>query len=1183
MDNNKMAFSEQQKTGEINSKGYWQTRFASGDWDKYDGDKQTAFFVQTAINAFPEWIKKELLENELTISDLGCAEGSGTALLAYNFPLCQVVGYDFSEAAVDLATKRHPNCQFVVGDITKEIKQADIVFCSNVIEHMQEPGKIMDSLLNATIRHAIIVLPFRDKLGHKEHFRSFDEHFFPLKTSKHYLSYFKIIDCSRDQSPYWPGEQIIAIYSDDEKYPQSKMHLSDHFINNEYAAAKARSLELQEQLNREGAKNSELQEQLHCEESKSSKLQDRLSIEETKGIELQGLLSAEEAKGIELQGQLSVEKTKSVELQEKLGREEAKSSELQEQLSREEAKGLALQDKLSREEAKGSALQEQLSCEEAKSSELQEKLNREEAKSSELQEKLNNNQALVRDLYKHSQDLDNTAKAELDSRMTLIKSSLDDVSHALSSATALLPSRSAKLSHFASRWRNQRKSDNKDERKAFWKWFRTRFVHKTMDTNHAYNPLYQIINPLKHSEEVLADYIRFAENTHVESIQAPAVSPCSTDISSSKISDTAETKGSERLTATRRDIIQCKDIENPYKKYDVIIFSVIDYDFRYQRPQQIADHFVREGHRVYYINANFSHEGMMKIHDRGGLRIVTIPNAHHNAVYSTDFTDDGVKLNEVLDKLVIQEGIRDGLLIADYPTWVSGMLYLKEKYGFVMATDYMDDYTGFLDTTESFVESACITLLENSDVVVASSSYLERAARRYNNNVIVVRNGTEFEHFHQSFGKKDGKQTIGYYGAIAHWFDLDKIKYLSERFPNVDIILIGDVTAGEKELRKLPNIKLLGEKAYKDLPELIVPFDVCLIPFDASTNLIQATNPVKFYEYLSAGKKIVATEIPELEPFRDKYVYLANDNKTFGDYVELCLKGEDLLASPEECARFAKENDWSERVKQFNIAVQEVFPKISIIVLCFNQLEYTQECVESILRNTAYPNYELILVDNHSTDQTADYLKGLDDPRIKIVLNETNRGFAGGNNDGIRVSDGDYIVLLNNDTVVTRGWLTNMVKKYREKHVGVVGPVTNSIGNEAMINLGYYKDIKKMPALAYDYTARHMGENYPNSGTLAMFCFMISRKVFEDVGELDENYGIGMFEDDDYCMAVRKAGYKVILAEDVFIHHYGNVSFKKLTDEKYRSIFEKNQSYYNTKWNTKWTMHHYRPGVKPEL
>lgn len=96
-------------------------------------------------------------------------------------------------------------------------------------------------------------------------------------------------------------------------------------------------------------------------------------------------------------------------------------------------------------------------------------------------------------------------------------------------------------------------------------------------------------------------------------------------------------------------------------------------------------------------------------------------------------------------------------------------------------------------------------------------------------------------------------------------------------------------------MKQCSNIKLIGEKPYGELPKYLAEFDVCLIPFDTSTDLIKATNPVKFYEYLSAGKKIVATEIPELMPYRDEYVYMSNDNEKFAAYVQKCLLNEDDL------------------------------------------------------------------------------------------------------------------------------------------------------------------------------------------------------------------------------------------------------------------------------------------------
>jgi len=87
------------------------------------------------------------------------------------------------------------------------------------------------------------------------------------------------------------------------------------------------------------------------------------------------------------------------------------------------------------------------------------------------------------------------------------------------------------------------------------------------------------------------------------------------------------------------------------------------------------------------------------------------------------------------------------------------------------------------------------------------------------------------------------------------------------------------------------------------------------------------------------------------------------------------------------------------------------------------------------------------------------------------------------------------------------------------------------------------------------------------------------KDVFEKVGELDEQFGIGMFEDDDYSIRVREAGYRVRLAEDLFIHHWGGASFKKLKEESYRNLFEENRNKFEAKWGRKWQPHKYRPGV----
>jgi len=724
-----------------------------------------------------------------------------------------------------------------------------------------------------------------------------------------------------------------------------------------------------------------------------------------------------------------------------------------------------------------------------------------------------------------------------------------------------------------SRYRAQYQQGGREERRAFRQWLWAHIKGKPVAWDTQYNPLYQLITPIEQICDLSYGISGYAaDNQSLPArayMQTGAVHAPATKLNNQAVP-----------TAQPRYTYNAPFLKEKYQKYDVIVFAVIDYNFRYQRPQQIADHFVREGHRVFYVNANFTKNNSLRMEQKGNLYTVQLSSRANNSIYSLNEAEDVDEIYRQLETLMVEQGIRDAVMISDYPTWVSPVQMLKQKFGFTLVTDYMDDFTGFQATCEPFVKNDCIQLLHLSDMVVASSQYLVDAASLYNKNVFAIRNGTEYEHFHSVFGQKQNRKRkiIGYYGAIAEWFDFGKIEYLAKRFTDCDIVLIGDVTNEKVKACTLPNVKKLGEIPYNELPAHLATFDVCLIPFDTTTDLIKATNPVKFYEYLSAGKKIVATEIPELEPFRDQYVYLANDEKKFGDYVELCLNGKDTLAGPEECCTFAAANDWSQRVQAFEQVVNDSFPRVSIIVLCYNQLNYTIQCVQSILDQTAYPNFELILVDNNSTDSTAKYLQAMEgkDPRVKIVLNKTNRGFAGGNNDGIDISTGEYIILLNNDTLVTRGWITSMVKHCRkDARVGIVGAVTNSIGNEAQISVEY-EDVEDMPAFAYGYTARHMNETYPHDGVLAMFCVMFPHKLVDKIGKLDENYGIGMFEDDDYSVAAERAGYELILPEDVFIHHFGSVSFKKLQDETHRKLFEKNKAYFEKKWNTAWKIHHYR-------
>ncbi|MCL4562636.1 MAG: glycosyltransferase [Chloroflexi bacterium] len=255
--------------------------------------------------------------------------------------------------------------------------------------------------------------------------------------------------------------------------------------------------------------------------------------------------------------------------------------------------------------------------------------------------------------------------------------------------------------------------------------------------------------------------------------------------------------------------------------------------------------------------------------------------------------------------------------------------------------------------------------------------------------------------------------------------------------------------------------------------------------------------------------------------------------------------------------------------------------KASIIVLTYNGISYTRQCLRSVLKKTAGDGYEIIVVDNGSSDGTLEYLQKLKKQydNVCIILNDRNEGFARANNQGATAAQGEYLVFLNNDTIVTRGWLDGLFCHLEDPTIGMVGPVTNSASNEAGIAVDY-RDPAGVDAFAEAYTRSHAGQAFEIS-MLALFCAAMRRETFERVGPLDERFGIGMFEDDDYALRLRQAGLKLLCAEDVFVHHYGGGSFSKLDLQSYWTLFRANLGKFEAKWKIAWQPHHARIELLP--
>lgn len=235
----------------------------------------------------------------------------------------------------------------------------------------------------------------------------------------------------------------------------------------------------------------------------------------------------------------------------------------------------------------------------------------------------------------------------------------------------------------------------------------------------------------------------------------------------------------------------------------------------------------------------------------------------------------------------------------------------------------------------------------------------------------------------------------------------------------------------------------------------------------------------------------------------------------------------------------------------------------SIVIATFNQLVYTCQCLESIRLRTDEP-YELIVVDNGSTDGTVEYLEACGD--VRVIRNAENRGFPAAANQGIQASRGRQVLLLNNDVIVTTGWLCRLLAAmHRDSQIGLVGPCSNCVGSSEQRIQVTYDGLAALDAFALEWGRQNHGQTLATNRLIG-FCLLIRRELIDRIGLLDERFGIGNFEDDDYCRRALQRGYRAVVARDAFIHHFGNRTFKA-SGVDLQALLRKNRAIYREKWN----------------
>jgi glycosyltransferase involved in cell wall biosynthesis len=390
----------------------------------------------------------------------------------------------------------------------------------------------------------------------------------------------------------------------------------------------------------------------------------------------------------------------------------------------------------------------------------------------------------------------------------------------------------------------------------------------------------------------------------------------------------------------------------------ILYLSVIDWDFIYQRPQQIAARLAQRGLKVVYVDSTSttptlrtrltenasSYKISVGLDFPWAIRRHRWEDGHPKIRVVRPVTGErqqwsvprlarvgGMDLSSTQTALrAVMRGLGMGtpVIWTNFPYWLPVIKALPHSK---IAYDCLDNYEHFKGTHDAAVYEQ--ELLDVADVVFGVSNGLVERCRQRNPNTLLVPNGADVQHFATTLNPETliaedianiPRPILGYIGFIGQWFDVDLVQKLAAYRPDWSVVLIGPV---EKDLQPqmdalsqaYPNLYLLGAKPYPLLPTYLKAMDVTLIVLKL-TPITMNGSQLKMYEYLAAGKPVVSTPLPDVVRF-EPLVYTAGDPEVFCQKVESALQ-EDGSLTRERC-EVATHHSWDARcdemLRQLNI------------------------------------------------------------------------------------------------------------------------------------------------------------------------------------------------------------------------------------------------------------------------
>ncbi|MBS1722987.1 MAG: glycosyltransferase [Armatimonadetes bacterium] len=250
---------------------------------------------------------------------------------------------------------------------------------------------------------------------------------------------------------------------------------------------------------------------------------------------------------------------------------------------------------------------------------------------------------------------------------------------------------------------------------------------------------------------------------------------------------------------------------------------------------------------------------------------------------------------------------------------------------------------------------------------------------------------------------------------------------------------------------------------------------------------------------------------------------------------------------------------------QMGQAGQEVttppaWPSVSVCIPLFGGEDDIAACLAS-LEHCRPLLHEVIVVDNASPDGAKEVVRGF--PWVRLIENDSNRGFAAASNQGLAASSGEVVLFLNSDTFVPSSGLRALIEDLLGSGtIAAAGPMSNNVGHFQQLD-ATYTTLERVELFAEELS--RSGKEPIEKDMLVGFCLAVKRSALDETGAFDERFGLGMYEDTDLCYRMRRAGYKLVVSQRAFVHHKGSASISRANLDGHKMLHE-NEGRFIEKW-----------------